>query len=96
MNELPAPPDAAQDPEASEVLRAWVVDQALHCSLRPDTFTDAGTWGVLLAELVRHVAQGLQEEEGKDPAETIRLIRDQFEAELDAPDEEHGEEPGET
>jgi hypothetical protein len=90
VKELPSPPDAATDPEAVEMLRAWVVDGALYCSLRTGGFTDPGTWGVLLAEVVRNVASAL-EEEGKDPRDTIQRIRATFEHELTAaPDPEDG------
>jgi hypothetical protein len=92
MNELPAPPDAQDHPDATEILRVWVIGQDLQCSLNPAAFEDAATWGMALADLVRYVARALQEEEGKDPGETIRAIRAQFDAEMIAPpdDEEEG------
>jgi hypothetical protein len=85
LNELPAPPDAGTDPQATELLRVWIVGQALHCSLRPDAFPDPGTWGEVLADVVRYVADALRQQEGKDPGETVRLIRSVFDAEMDAP-----------
>jgi hypothetical protein len=85
MNELPTPPDAAADAEATEVLRAWVIDQALECTLRTGAFEDAATWGVLLADVVRNIAAACAEHEGRDRAETVRLIRAAFDAELSAP-----------
>jgi hypothetical protein len=87
MNELPTPPDAVNDPEATELLRAWVIDQALHCTLNAGIFEEPSTWGVLLADLVRHVADALEEQEGRAPAETVRQIREALNRELDAPAE---------
>jgi len=90
VKELPSPPDAVNDPEAVELLRAWVVDGALHCSLRTGGFTDAGTWGVLLADVIRNVASALQEQEGKNPRDTIQRIRTAFEHELAEPEDGAG------
>ncbi len=87
MNELPTPPDAAADAEALELLRAWVIGPALQCTLRTGAFEDASTWGVLLADVVRHVADACAETEGRDRAETVRLIRAAFDAEMNAPAE---------
>lgn len=84
MKELPTPPDAAAA-DATELLRAWVIDQALHCTLRTGAFEDPGVWGELLADVVRNVAEALKEQEGRDAAETVRLIRAAFDADLDAP-----------
>jgi hypothetical protein len=90
MNELPTPPDAAADAdaEATELLRAWIIDQALQCTLRTGAFEDPSTWGVLLADVVRNVAAACAEHEGRDRAETVRLIRAAFDAEMNAPAEE--------
>ena len=84
MKELPTPPDAERDPEAAELLRVWVVDQELHCSLHVSAFPDPGTWGEVLAHVVRHVAQAFQEE-GKDPADVVRAILAVFDAEVRPP-----------
>jgi hypothetical protein len=85
VSELPQPPDAA-DPEAAEVLRAWVVGEELHCSLRTDTFAEPSTWGLLLADVVRHVAEALRQNDGRDVADSVRAIRAAFDAEMDSPD----------
>jgi hypothetical protein len=85
MNELPTPPEVATDADATELLRVWVIDQALECTLHAGAFEDPATWGVLLADVVHHVAEAFAEDEGRDPAETIRLIRAAFDAEMSAP-----------
>jgi hypothetical protein len=84
MNELPTPPDAAADAGATELLRAWVIGQALQCTLRTGAFEDAATWGLLLADVVRNVADAFAEHEGRERAETVRLIRAAFDAEMNA------------
>ena len=82
MNELPAPPDAAEDPSAVEVARVWIVGQALHCALQADAFDDPGCWGEVLADVARYVAQALKDKEGHDPASTLGRIRTAFEEEM--------------
>jgi hypothetical protein len=85
VRELPTPPDAEHDPEAVELLRAWIVGQALHCSLQADAFPDPGAWGEVLADVVRHVAQAFQDQEGRDPADVVRGILAVFDAEVRSP-----------
>jgi hypothetical protein len=80
MNELPTPPDAAG---GTELLRVWVIDQALHCALHTGAFEDPATWGVVLADVVRNVAAALTEQDGRDGAATVRLLRAAFDAEMD-------------
>lgn len=87
VNELNIPPDAIRDSQAMELLRAWVINEAVHCTIRPGAFSDPGTWGVFLADVVRHVAEAVHEIDGKNPEETIALIRAEFNADLDTPPE---------
>ncbi len=84
MSELPVPPDAGE-PSAMEVLRAWLIAESLHCSLRADVFEDPATWGAVLADVARHIALALQETEGIDPASTLRTIGETFARELANP-----------
>src|SRR5262252_8329900 len=80
---LHAPP-AALEQGGVEIVRAVVVDGALHVSLRP-AFDDPQAWGMLLADLARHVAR-IYQNEGKAPeAQTLERIRMMFDAELDSP-----------
>jgi hypothetical protein len=83
MSDQPAPPD-----DAVELLRAWLAGDELECSVRAAVFADPAVWGAVLADVARSVARGLQEEEQRDPADTLRAIRVAFAAELaDAPGE---------
>jgi hypothetical protein len=80
--ELVVPPDVHGDPEAAEVLRAWLAHGDLHCSLKPTIWEDAGHWGLLLADVARHVAHAL-EQKGQDPEEVLERIRDAFDTAMD-------------
>ena len=79
-------PDAAlADPNANEILRAWVANGGLVCNLRPTSFPEASAWGIVLADVARHVANAIQGARGIPPEETIRQIRYLFNAELGSP-----------
>jgi hypothetical protein len=86
-NQLPVPPSARSDRNAREVLRAWAAHGGLHCSLNVDSWGDEErtVWGVILTDVVRHVANALSEAKGWDQAETVQEIRRVFNAELDGP-----------
>ena len=87
LNELTVPPSARSDKSAHEVLRAWTAHGGLHCSLNVDSWGDEErtVWGIILTDVVRHVANALNEAKGWDRTETIREIRRVFNAELDTP-----------
>ena len=86
-NQLPVPPSARSDRNAREVLRAWAAHGGLHCSLKVDSWGDEErtVWGIILTDVVRHVAKALSEAKGWDQAETVQEIRRVFNAELDKP-----------
>jgi len=56
--EIPIPPGALTDPDSRELVRAWVANNSLHCSLNFGNWGDdeAIGWGVLLSDIARHVA----------------------------------------
>src|SRR5438105_3667855 len=77
-------PPTALEQGGLEVLRAAVVDGGLHVSLRR-AFDDPQAWGMLLADVTRHIAR-IYAGEGKfREEETIERIRALYEAEMDAP-----------
>ncbi len=85
--------DRALAPEGKsiEVLRAWIIGKELHCSIQGDVFPDVATWGEVLADLARYVADAAQELQGTAPDETIRRIREAFDKDLSAAPEASGE-----
>jgi hypothetical protein len=83
--QLLIPPAAIKDPKSVEILRAWVADEALHCSLKIGVWQGPAAWGVLLADVARHVANAHHEQEGRDTAACLATIRDAFGVELDNP-----------
>ncbi len=85
-NQLVIPPGAADDPKAFELVRAWVAQGDLHVSLQMGGWDDPTAWGVVLADLVRHVARFYEEQKHLRPEQTIARVRDAMDAELDGED----------
>ncbi len=77
-------PPTALEQGGTEVLRAAIVDGALHISLRR-AFDDPQAWGILLADVTRHVARIYAAENEAAEEITIERIRLMFDAEMDAP-----------
>src|SRR6476469_1747604 len=73
------PPPLVREQDAHEVLRAAVHDGEMHFSLRRG-FTDAGAWGILLADAARHVARVYAHEKVLTEDAALARIREGFEA----------------
>ena len=90
-NERPIPPAALRDENAVELLRIWVAERKLHCSIKVGMYRDGmkldenRAWGVILADVTRHISSAMHGSYGDDPAEVISKIRDAFISELDEP-----------
>jgi hypothetical protein len=78
------PPPLVRDQNANEVLRAAVHNGEMHFSLRRG-FTDAGAWGVLLADAARHVAKVYAHENVLTEDAALDRIRKGFEAAISEP-----------
>jgi hypothetical protein len=89
--ELVIPPQAQIDPKAREMIRAWVAANGLHCSLNVgewhgvSSVDEPWAWGIMLADVVRHVANALEEKFGIDSREARKRIQDGLEAEMTHP-----------
>src|SRR2546423_5462318 len=75
-------PPAAMEQGGVEVLRAAIVDGGLHVSLRR-AFDDPEAWGMLIADVARHVARIYATESKFREEETLERIRALFNAEMD-------------
>ncbi|HET7440348.1 MAG TPA: DUF5076 domain-containing protein [Terriglobales bacterium] len=86
--ELSVPPGAVKDKKSCELLRAWIAQGGLHCSLNVSAWDDehaAIGWGILLTDIARHVANALHESKNWNADDTINKIRAVFNAELNTP-----------
>jgi Domain of unknown function (DUF5076) len=82
-----APPPAAQNAsDATEMLRAWVVNKGLQCSMRVgNDENEPILWGVLISDVARHAADALNKQHGWPKQEVLEQIREVFNSELDSP-----------
>jgi hypothetical protein len=88
--QLPIPGAAIADAKSFEMIRAWIANNGLHCSLnigvwesRPGV-EEPRAWGILIADVARHVADALTRQ-GKERIKTVAEIRDSFLAEIGDP-----------
>lgn len=75
-------PPAALDQGGVEVMRAVIVDGALHVSLRR-AFEDPEAWGMLIADITRHIGRIYSDKFREE--ETVERVRAIYDAEMDAP-----------
>ena len=83
-NQLPIPPDAMTDPKYMEMVRAWIINGGLQASLQMGVWEDVRAWGILLADLVKYVADARPKDGGVDRSHTIEQIRRSLDSELNA------------
>ena len=83
--ELIVPPAAKSDPRAVELVRVWAAHGQQHVAIQPEVWDDPATWGIMLVDLARHVANFYSQERGMDREEVLSRIRTLFEAEWGSP-----------
>lgn len=80
-----APPSAvAQDARSFELARLWVANDAQHVVLRTDVWPDPAAWGIVLADLARHVALAYQHRDGHDLEDVLERVLAGFHTELES------------
>jgi hypothetical protein len=87
-HELPIPDSAQQDPSARELVRVWAARGAQHVTLATGLWRDPGTWGIVLADLARHVARAYEQTGAVESGKALDRIREAFEAEWSHPTDE--------
>lgn len=90
MRTLVIPPAAQRDENAVQMLSAWIAERGLHCTMNVGMWESEGhnepaAWGVLLADVVRHLANAIQSERGVNAAATVEGIVDSLLEELNNP-----------
>jgi hypothetical protein len=81
---LPVPPPAARDPKSVEMMRAWIAEGDLHVALNIGFWVnqdanEPDAWGLLLSDVVRHIANAHEQRYGRDPRETIIAVQEAIE-----------------
>jgi hypothetical protein len=87
-HELVIPPLAEGATQSREILRVWLVDQSLECSVRVTEFDNATPGGLVLADVAKQIANALYEEHGFSVEGSLDSIRYMFNAEMDNPTDE--------
>jgi hypothetical protein len=88
MKTLVIPPAAQRDEDSIQMLSAWIAEQGLHCTMNVGMWDSIGhdepkAWGILLADVVRHVSNAICERQGKPSEQTLLEIFDSICNELD-------------
>ncbi len=82
--EQPLPPDVMGRDDATEVLRAFVVDGGLSIAFTR-AFEEPDMWGLLLVDVARHASRAYARESAYSEDEALRRIIDMFESEIARP-----------
>jgi len=61
------------------MLSAWIAEKGLHCTLnigmwQADGRDEARAWGVLLADVARHIGNALHEKTGVDAGSAVNAV----------------------
>lgn len=82
MNERPIPAAAQRDAASVEMLRVWIAEKQLHCSLKIGMYRDGMgideelAWGTILADAARHIARALHPEDAtQEGAALLKILR---------------------
>jgi hypothetical protein len=82
--EQPLPPDVIGREDATEVLRAFVIDGGLSIAFTR-AFEEPDMWGLLIVDIARHAARAYARESAFTEEEALARIVDMFEAEIARP-----------
>jgi len=83
--QLDIPEAAMRDPKALELLRVWIANKGQHVSLRTAVWEDPFAYGIMLCDLMKHIANAYHQNEGRDWQETFQRIKAGLDAELTSP-----------
>src|SRR3954462_3149582 len=78
------PPDVVGREDATEVLRAFVLDGGLSIAFTR-AFEEPDMWGLLLVDIARHAARAFARESEYTEDEALSRIVEMFEAEIARP-----------
>ena len=85
FNELPIPEPAKEDPKSFEILRVWMTNAGQYVILKPGVTKDPAGWGIVIADVMRHIANAYEQVEGRDSSSTFERVRAGLDAELSSP-----------
>jgi len=84
---MQVPEQVRSEPTAKEILRVWSVTNGQVFSVRVEHWDDPAAWGILLADLARHIARSYAEAGLRDEEAAFRRLVSGFRAEVPILDE---------
>lgn len=85
QDQLQVPPEVHRDPKSFELLRVWIAHKDQHVSLRTAAWEDPAAYGIMLCDLMKHIANAYSQNEGWKWQDAFNRIRAGLNAELDSP-----------
>jgi hypothetical protein len=91
VDELSIPGAALDDGASVEMIRVWIASKRLHCSIKVGMYQESSkvreqkAWGIILADVARHVASALESGYGMDRQSVLHEITRAFNSELAQP-----------
>lgn len=91
MNERPIPVAAQRDTASVEMLRVWIAEKQLHCSLKVGMYRDGMgvdeelAWATILADAARHIARALHPGDANQEQSALQKIHRGLNEELAMP-----------
>jgi hypothetical protein len=86
--ELKVPAAALNNESAKEIIRVWVASGSQHMSIATGVWRDPAAWGMMLADLAKHIANAYSQAEGMEFEAALARIRQGFDVEWDHPTDE--------
>jgi uncharacterized membrane protein len=83
--DLPIPAAVQQDGKSVELARIWAAGGKQYVSLATGVWSDPAAWGIMLADLARHIADAYWQAESRDPTDVLARIKQGFDAEWGEP-----------
>ncbi|MEG3149254.1 DUF5076 domain-containing protein [Sphingomonas sp. ZT3P38] len=83
QEQLEIPGATGTDKDAFEILRVWIANEQQHVSLRTGVWEDPAAWGLMLADLARHIANAYHQQEGYAVSAALKRIKEGLDAELE-------------
>jgi hypothetical protein len=87
IKEFKKPPATDKAHNATELVRAWIIDKDLHCSLNVGVFgeNEKIVCGIFLSDVARHVADAIEREKRTRANEILAQIASSFNYEMKTP-----------
>jgi hypothetical protein len=91
MDVRPIPEAALRDKNSVEMLRVWIAEGQMYCSIKVGMYEDSANisegraWGILLADVTRHLANAILDEYSVDRSDSILEIKESYLQELGKP-----------